>query len=124
MGKKVPVRNEDKLKSYYDFYTRDVYCGEQEKYDCITKEPLDNALALRIQDRNDLFKNGDLPCEFGWWFLEDGTALIANKTFFPGVTGEMFDWWFAWHPIDRLRYACWDSEGSFMMFTWMIRCAP
>lgn len=116
MGKKVPVRNEDKLKSYYDFYTRDIYCGEQEKYDCITKEPLDNALALRIQNRNDLFKNGDLPCEFGWWSLEDGTALIANRTFFPGVTGEMFDWWFAWHPIDRLRYACWDSEDHYDVY--------
>lgn len=42
--------------------------------------------------------------------------MIANKTFFPELTGEMFDWWFAWHPIDRLRYACWDNEDHYDVY--------
>ena len=116
MAKKVPASMEDKQKSFYKYYAQDMYIGEQEKYDRITKEPADNALALKIKDRNDLFLPGDLPGEFGWWILEDGTALIANQTFFPGVTGEMFDWWFAWHPIDRIRYACWDNEDHYDVY--------
>lgn len=103
----------DKQKSYYKYYLRKMAQPPAEKLEAITKEPLDSSTALRIQDRNDLFKPGDLPGEFGWWSFEDGTAMIANKTFFPGVTGEMFDWWFAWHPIDRLRYAIWDPEDHF-----------
>jgi phloretin hydrolase len=88
----------------------DMASASHEKYSSIEQGPMDYATALRIENRNDLFKEGYLDGEFGWWLLEDGTALIANKTFFPNLTGEMFDWWFAWHPIDRLRYAIWDSE--------------
>jgi hypothetical protein len=113
---KVPVSDADRKKSYFKYYLEECYVGPREKYDQIRSEPCDNAAALHINDRNDLFKPGDLPGEFGWWLLEDGTALIANKTFFPGLTGEMFDWWFAWHPIDRLRYAIWDSYDHYDVY--------
>ncbi len=113
MAQKVPVSNQDREKSYFKYYMQDVYCGEPEKYAMITEKPMDNSIALTIDRRNDLFLPGDLPAEFGWWILDDGTATIANSTFFPGTTGEMFDWWFVWHPIDRVRYACWDSEDHY-----------
>ena len=116
MAKKVPVTNSDRKKSYFKYYAQDIYVGEAEKYEKITKEPLDNSIAHRIQDRNDLFNPGYMEGEFGWWQLEDGTAMIANQTFFPDLTGEMFDWWFAWHPIDRLRYACWDNEDHYDVY--------
>ena len=112
---KVPCTNEDKQKSYYKYYAQDVYIGEQEKYDRINKESLDPSLAIRITDRNKLF-DAFPEVDFGWWQFEDGTAMTANPTFLPGVTGEMFDWWFAWHPIDRLRYACWDSEDHYDVY--------
>ena len=115
MAKKVPCTNEDKQKSFYKFSAQDIYAGEQEKYDRIPKESLDPKDALRIEDRNKLF-DGPIDVDFGWWQLENGTAMTANPTFFPGVTGEMFDWWFAWHPIDRLRYACWDNEDHYDVY--------
>jgi len=116
MAKKVPVSNADREKSYFKYYMEDIYIGPREKYDMISDEPGDNSKALLIHNRNDLFNPGDLPGEFGWWLLDDGTALIANQTFFPNVTGEMFDWWFAWHPIDRLRYAAWDNEDHYDVY--------
>jgi hypothetical protein len=61
---------------------------------------------LSIHDRNDLFNPGELPGKFGWWLLDDGTALIANRTFFPNVDGEMFDWWFGWQIIDGKPVKC------------------
>lgn len=57
---------------------------------------------------------GMLISDGGSWRM--ATAMTANPTFFPGVTGEMFDWWFAWHPIDRLRYACWDNEDHYDVY--------
>ncbi|MCC8141901.1 MAG: phloretin hydrolase [Lachnospiraceae bacterium] len=116
MAMKVPVSMHDRQKSYFKYYAQDIYKGEKEKYDKVTKEPMDNSLALHIDKRNDLFLPGNLPGEFGWWIMDDGTATIANETFFPGATGEMFDWWFAWHPIDRLRYACWNCEDHFDVY--------
>jgi len=113
---KVPVSMEDKAKSYFKYYAGQMDIGEPEKYEKISKEPLDNCSALHINNRNELFNMGDLPGEFGWWQMEDGTAVIANQTFMADVTGEMFDWWFAWHPIDRLRYACWDNEDHYDVY--------
>lgn len=116
MTKKVPIRNNDREKKYFKYYQQECYVGPNDKYDLISSEPYDNSTALSIQDRNDLFNPGDLPGEFGWWLLDDGTALIANRTFFPNVDGEIFDWWFAWHPLDRLRYAIWDNEDHYDVY--------
>ncbi len=110
---KVPVSNQDREKSYFKYYIAELAAGDPEKYAKIERGPLDNAIAPYIEKRNDLFNEGNFPEEFGLWSLDDGTAVIANQTFFPGVTGEMFDWWFAWHPIDRLRYAIWDADDHY-----------
>ena len=29
--------------------------------------------------------------------MPNGTGFLANRTEMPGVTPEMFEWWFAWH---------------------------
>ena len=116
MAHKVPVSGADRRKSYFKYYEQDVEQGDAAKHARVDEGPFDNALCTRVQDRADLFKPGELPGEFGWWLLEDGTAATANDTFMPGVTAEMFDWWFAWHPIDRLRYAIWDSEDHYDVY--------
>lgn len=113
---RVPLSMQDRQKSYAKYYFQPMKEGPAERYAEIENGPGNPADALHIDDRNDLFKSGDLPGEFGWWLMEDGTALVANKTFFPGVTGEMFDWWFAWHPIDRLRYAIWDADDHYDVY--------
>jgi phloretin hydrolase len=113
---RVQVSNADKQKSYYKYFLQPMVPGPQELYDRIKEGPLDNLTANRIHDRNELFQPGCMPGEFGYWMLEDGTAMIANRTFFPGTTGKMFDWWFAWHPIDRLRYAIWDHDEHYDVY--------
>jgi hypothetical protein len=45
--------------------------------------------------------------------MPDGTGYISNLVQMPGVTGEMFDWWFAWHGLDNLRYTIWDREDHY-----------
>ena len=45
--------------------------------------------------------------EIGWCNLPNGAGYIANKIFYPGVTADMIDWWFAWHPLEDLRYRIW-----------------
>jgi len=116
MMTKVPVSPVDKKKSYYKYYLREMTPPPKEKWDAITEVPGNPQEALHIHDRNKLFEHGYLPGEFGWWSFDDGTAMIANKTYFPGVSGEMFDWWFAWHPIDRLRYAIWDPKDHYDVY--------
>ena len=60
-----------------------------------------------------LFDDGYLPGEFGMYALPDGGTMIANLTDMPGVTPEMFDWWFAWHGLDSFRYTIWDKDDHY-----------
>ena len=43
----------------------------------------------------------------------NGTGYLANLTPMPGVTPEMFNWWFAWHGLEDMRYRIWDPEDHF-----------
>ena len=43
----------------------------------------------------------------GWCLFDDGSTVMCAKTEYPGVTAEMFQWWFAWHALEDLRYMLW-----------------
>lgn len=45
----------------------------------------------------------------GYALVEDGgpCAYAQSRHIFPGVTTEMFRWWFCWHPIESERYYLW-----------------
>lgn len=113
---KVPVRNEDRQKSYFKYYQMEMAPLPEDKLQWIANGKSDPKDALTIHHRTELFDGGYLPGEFGYWLLEDGTAMTACLTDMPGVTADMFDWWFVWHPLDRLRYAIWDSDDHFDVY--------
>jgi hypothetical protein len=37
----------------------------------------------------------------------DGVLVVACRTEMSGVTPEMWDWWFGWHPVSSQRYRLW-----------------
>ncbi|WP_238902003.1 MULTISPECIES: DAPG hydrolase family protein [unclassified Clostridium] len=110
---KVPIKEEDKSKSYFKYYDLEMTEAQKEKYDLVMRGAINPKDALRIQDRNDLFEPGYLDCEIGYCVMEDGTGYVSNLTTMPGVTTEMFDWWFAWHGLDNLRYTIWNPEDHY-----------
>jgi hypothetical protein len=54
-----------------------------------------------------LLEPGYLAMENGYARLDDATLYVAAHTPMPGVTGEMIDWWFAWHGEESARYQLW-----------------
>ncbi len=80
-------------------------------------KPCDSARAIGPERMNDLLDPGDLDVEIGWCNLPNGAGFIANRMFYPGVTAEMIDWWFAWHPLEDLRYRIWypPQHGGLML---------
>ena len=56
-------------------------------------------------------------CEIGWCNLPNGAGFIANRMIYPDVTADMVDWWFAWHPLEDLRYRIWypPQHGGIML---------
>jgi len=113
MSQRPELTEEDRKKSYAKYYDLPIAPIPEEKQAIIMGEPMDPSLALPIEKRNDLFIPGYLPCESGYCVLENGTAYVANLTKMPGVTTEMFEWWFAWHGLEDLRYRIWDPEDHF-----------
>ncbi len=109
---KVPLKEEDKKKSYYKYYEQDLAPFDPAKMEKMRKG-LTPDKALPFKDRNKLFDPGYFEDEVGWCVMPDGTGYISNLTKMPGVTVEMFDWWFAWHSLDDLRYTIWDPEDHY-----------
>ena len=105
----VPITEQEKKSPLYKYFERDMVAPEPARF-IEGDQPMPTENALRPQDMNLLFDDGYLPGEFGYAQLADGTITLANLTPMPGVTPEMFDWWFAWHGLEPMRYKIWDKD--------------
>jgi len=113
MSQRPVLSEEDRAKSYAKYYDLAITAIPPEKVAILEGKPLTPKDILTIERRNDLFQPGYLPGETGYGIAENGTGYVANLTDLPGVTPEMFEWWFAWHGLDDLRYKIWDPEDHF-----------
>lgn len=68
-------------------------------------------LALDVEDAPRLLKDCTLPMENGYARLNTGQLFVAVHTPMPGVTGDMIDWWFAWHSNESARYRLWHPNA-------------
>lgn len=116
MGRKVGITEEQRKFSYAKYYDCELAIVPEEKLKCLDT-PIAESDVLKIEDRNQLFEPGYLAKETGYCVLADGTGYIANLTPMPGVTVEMFDWWFAWHGLGELRYTIWDPEEHYSAYS-------
>jgi hypothetical protein len=111
---KVPVAADAATKSYYKYYENLPIANltpEQLQFVAASKGTMEEALS--IHDRNKLLDPGLLPEKMGYYPLKEGGLLVAGNIPMPDVTADMLYWWFAWHPLEPLRYAIWDPEDHF-----------
>lgn len=115
MGKitRVPLRNGDENKSYYKYYLKDFAVLPESKVKFLENPIGKMEDGLNIHERNKLFDPRYLPDEKGIFPTADGGKLVSNNTYFKDTTGEMMQWWFAWHGLDPLRYAIWDPYDHY-----------
>lgn len=108
---RVQLTEEQKKSDLADIFDRPQADVGQKKIDILNGGPGNAQLALPIEKRSDLFLPGYQSMEDGYCIMSDGTGFVANRTFFPDVTPEMFDWWFNFHPLDDIRLAMWLQNG-------------
>lgn len=97
--------SEDQSKAYAKYY-RDP-APPDVRHLAMMDAPCDPLQAIYPEQMNDLLNPGDLQVEIGWCTLPNGAGFMANRNVYRDVTAEMIDWWFAWHPLDGLRYRIW-----------------
>jgi phloretin hydrolase len=106
---------EEKAKPYSKYFYAKPAVPDPKKL-AVMEKPMDPAKALQITRINDMLNPGYFDVEAGWCVMPDGSAYIANYTQMPGVTPEMFKWWFVWHSLEPLRYKIWWPDGHFDVF--------
>ncbi len=62
-----------------------------------------------FEDR--LAEQGYQQTENGYGSLADGGFTVAVRTDMPGVTPQMWQWWFGWHGCDPRRYKLWHPRA-------------
>lgn len=98
---------EEEKKPYAKYFYRELAEIPGEDLKKVNAGPVDPLAATSIEDRNDLMKPGYLDVETGYTVMPDGSGFAATLVMMPGVTPQMLDWWFNWHPLEGLRYAIW-----------------
>ncbi|MBT8341992.1 MAG: phloretin hydrolase [Desulfatitalea sp.] len=107
------LTEEQKTLSYAKYFYRPMAPIPAEKLALLDKGPMDPAVALHIENREELQKPGHFECENGYWMMENGTGIVATHVTMPGATIAMAQWWFAWHALEDTRYKIWDPEDHF-----------
>ena len=100
-----PLDLEDQSKAYAKYYRNPV--SPDSAHLAMMDTPCDPSKALFPDQVNDLLNPGDLQIQIGWCNLPNGAGFIANRNVYKNITADMIDWWFAWHPLESLRYRLW-----------------
>lgn len=64
-----------------------------------------------VDHAGDMQASGYWPVETGYTLTPDGAARVFVLTDMPDVTPAMWDWWFAWHGDEALRYKLWHPQA-------------
>lgn len=111
MTQRKELSAEEKIKPYAKYYYRPSAAPAPEHAAVLADlKPLDPARADRIQDANNLLLPGYTEGETGYCVMPDGSGYVAIHHKMAGATPAMFEWWFAWHGLEDLRYKIWYPE--------------
>lgn len=104
----IPLSEEEKKSPVAKFYDPQLAPLNQKLMDILLAGPMDAADMIGPEDAASLLKAGYVKGETGYGNLKTGGGYVAVNNQFPGVTLDMIKWWFAWHPLEPLRYKIWD----------------
>ncbi|MFH1833752.1 MAG: hydrolase [bacterium] len=104
-----PLTPEEEARPFAKYYYEEMQQPDPAHYAMMDK-PMDPTRAFGPEEIDRMLYPDRLEAEeveVGWCNLPNGAGYIANKIFHSGATADMVDWWFAWHPLENLRYRIW-----------------
>ncbi len=93
---------------YVDFWNEDLTVPSAWAK-ALQRGPLsaDQTLTPSVEDVNKIFDPSFAFPDAGHALLEGPCAYSQARIEMPGVTTDMFKWWFLWHPVEKERYMLW-----------------
>jgi len=102
---------EDFKKSYGKYYDEsNLEIAPQVQY-VLDNTPFPAGELPPFSEAQYLEAEGYTKLEMGYTDEPDGAAHVAMLTHMPGVTPEMWDWWFGWHGCKDSRYKLWHPKS-------------
>ncbi len=99
---------EEEALPYAKYFHRQPAQPDPHRMALLSKGPMDPAKATPLSDINSLLTRLETTDEeIGYCVLPDGAGYVGMSAFYPDCTVDMFKWWFAWHPLNNLRYRIW-----------------
>ncbi|MCF8325616.1 MAG: FAD-binding protein [Leadbetterella sp.] len=109
--KKVGYLPEDFKKSYGKYYDETIIeLAPQVQY-ALENTPFPAGALPPFSEAKYLEEDGYTDLETGYTNEPDGSIHAAIVTAMPGVTPEMWDWWFGWHGSQDSRYKLWHPKS-------------
>ncbi len=72
-----------------------------------------NITQTTFERKNEILMDSSLQTEAGFSRFSDGSYLVSMYCPMPGITAEMIEWWFWWHPQAKERYQVWFPGAHF-----------
>ncbi|MCM1965884.1 DAPG hydrolase family protein [Streptomyces sp. G1] len=104
-------QQDEEAKPYAKYFQLDTRPVQDHIGDVLLSGMAPTEYAYGIQDAARIMsKPGYHKMETGWTRVPGG-VMICVLTDMPGVTGEMWDWWFGWHSTETARYKLWYPDA-------------
>ncbi|MFE9252769.1 DAPG hydrolase family protein [Streptomyces sp. NPDC007088] len=104
-------RPDEEAKPYAKYFRTDTRPPQDHVRDAVVAGMAPTEYAYGIQDAARVMSRpGHHKMETGWTRVPGG-VMISVLTDMPGVTGEMWDWWFGWHSNETARYKLWYPDA-------------
>ena len=102
---------QDHTTEYAKYYDETIRPIPDEVQAALDNSPFPAGALPPFAQANGLQAEGYAPLENGYCIEADGAAHVAIRTQMPGVTPDMWDWWFAWHGCRDNRYKLWHPKS-------------
>lgn len=106
---KVSLYEGAEKKSYYKYMDEEVWIPDAAVIKTLRQRGEDSRV-LEFDDRCKIMDDNFIPEAPAVYYSKDGGLVVSSVVETPDITKEMAEWWFAWHPLDPLRYAIWDPQ--------------
>ncbi|OAN36097.1 DAPG hydrolase family protein [Mycolicibacterium iranicum] len=104
-------RGDDAHTAFGEFFDPDMAALPEHVVDALHHGPQADQALLEFNSAARLLEDGYHQTENGYGHLRSGGFTVAVRTDMPGVTPQMWDWWFGWHGSDSRRYKLWHPRA-------------
>jgi hypothetical protein len=104
-------RDADQATPFARFFTREMAPLPRHVVAALEHGPQAEPTLLGFDDAATLLDDGYHQTENGYGVLPDGGVQVSVRTDMPGVTPQMWSWWFGWHGSEDRRYKLWHPRA-------------